>query len=212
MLKGPNNSTGLPTRLAIVIPAAGVSQRLGQPKQRLPCHHTTLLGHAIETALAFSASTTELHDIKPVVISNTSTSSEPPPALEPQIVRSLNDKPERGLRYSLQCSATLTSNSTAVLVLLADQYRVSPNDLRQLYRFWSEEPQCVAVAQYGRQLGPPVVWPQDLWQKLLNSDDPRAGQTLLHNHHARRFPLSNAAFDVDSPEDLIAYKQWQSPK
>lgn len=216
--------------LSVVIPAAGLSSRLGQAKQQIAFGNSTLLGHSINTARRFVRETLSSQAPLPIVICNPDQSSQPPSDLLENVRLLINETPEHGILSSLRCAQEATANDDAVLVLLGDQYRVSSEALTELFERWLESPEQPIAAQYQPladamlrrahvdstetpriddvMLAPPMIWPRAYWHELLKSHHPRAGQTLLHNSRARALAMPEAAYDIDTETDVYLLQHW----
>jgi molybdenum cofactor cytidylyltransferase len=91
-------------------------------------------------------------------------------------------------------------------LLLADQAAVSAEDLRRLADAWHRHPEGIAAAVYGASLGVPAIFPRFLFGELAELKGDVGAKMLLKRHSDRliRVPMASAAFDLDTPEDLLA--------
>jgi molybdenum cofactor cytidylyltransferase len=184
----------------ILILAAGASSRLGQPKQLVklggrPALHivvsnaVSLAGNAVTVVLgAHARELTHLlaHSPASVIV---------------------NRHWEEGMASSLRFGmASLPPACEAVLVLLGDQVAVTADDLKRLASAWRGEPSFVAASVYDQQVGVPAIFPRLCFSELAELRGDRGARTILERNAYRlvRVPMSNAAVDLDTPEDLAA--------
>jgi CTP:molybdopterin cytidylyltransferase MocA len=90
----------------------------------------------------------------------------------------------------------------AVAVLLADQPLVKASHLIRMRA--ALEPNCIAVAaEYGGSVGVPAIFSREVFEELLSLPPEGGAKQLLRQLDAdvARFPLPEAAADIDTPED-----------
>jgi len=111
-----------------------------------------------------------------------------------------------GLASSIRTGvARLPSSCDGVMLVLADQACVTAEDLRRLAGTWRRQPLCVAAACYGATVGVPAIFPRHLFGELADLKGDVGARTLLKRHADRlvRVPMASAAFDLDTPDDLL---------
>ncbi|HEV7137035.1 MAG TPA: nucleotidyltransferase family protein [Steroidobacteraceae bacterium] len=111
-----------------------------------------------------------------------------------------------GLASSIRAGiARLPSSCAAVMLVLADQACVTAEDLRRLAGAWRRQPLGVAAARYGGTVGVPAIFPQHLFAELNDLKGDTGARILLRRHADRlvRVPMMSAAFDLDTPDDLL---------
>jgi CTP:molybdopterin cytidylyltransferase MocA len=111
-----------------------------------------------------------------------------------------------GLASSIRAGiARLPPSCAAVMLVLADQACVTAEDLRRLAGAWRRQPLCVAAARYGATVGVPAIFPQHLFGELSELKGDIGARTLLRRHadHLVKVPMASAAFDLDTPDDLL---------
>ena len=190
-------------RVTAVILAAGQGKRMGQTKQLLPWGNTTVMGQTIR-----NLKQTILHDILLV-------SGHQPEAIE-AIAAKENIYAIRNMKYasgemlsSLQTAVRqLPKNSTAVLVMLADQPMVEPATIDQiLAAYWQGHSDLIAPVYEGRR-GNPVLIGRAYFEELLALPIGDAPRTLLKRHadklHLVDVPTDSILRDLDSPEQYEA--------
>jgi molybdenum cofactor cytidylyltransferase len=185
--------------LHAIVLAAGASSRFGSAKQLVRIGDRPLLslvagrtaevvGHALIVVLgARAAELTPLlkHSPGSVVI---------------------NRDWREGLASSIRAGvARLPASCAGVMLVLADQACVTAEDLRRLAGAWRRQPLSVAAAQYGATIGAPAVLPQHLFSELSELKGDGGARALLKRHADRlvKVPMPSAAFDLDTPDDLL---------
>ena len=111
-----------------------------------------------------------------------------------------------GLASSIRTGvARLPPSCAGVMLLLADQACVTAEDLRRLAGAWRRQPLCIAAAQYGGTVGAPAIFPRHLFGELSDLRGDNGARVLLKRHPDSlvRVPMTSAAFDLDTPDDLL---------
>ena len=190
----------MPPDLWSLVLAAGGSRRLGAPKQLLRIRGRTLLSRIVHAAEAVTPG-------RVVVVIGAD-------ALR---MRSLirrhhpgthsvdNSRWAQGMAGSLQVGlSVLPPRVTAVLLLLSDQPAVGEASLRRLIHAWRRRPGKAAAAAYAGVVGVPAILPRTLWKDAsrLRGDEGARKLLRLEETPARAVQMPEAAWDVDTPEDL----------
>lgn len=188
---------------AILILAAGQSQRLGQPKQLLKKNGKTLLDHFIEMALG-------LHPERLVVIINQTLKGIELKFNQFNIEFILNADSENGMSSSLQVgAAALKNDRRPVLIMGIDQPLLTKNDLQILLNTSMQYPQCQVVSEYADTIGiPAVIQPELLAASHRLTGDMGLKRLLLQQVVAPvQVKAPQLAFDIDTPDDLTQAQQ-----
>jgi molybdenum cofactor cytidylyltransferase len=134
-----------------IVMAAGLSRRLGRPKQTLPFGDTTLLGWVVRNAEASSL------DRVLVVVG----------AVADEVVTSLsrqraeivyNDRFEEGPFSSVLAGVDGAGPSDAVMLLLGDMPAVDAGVIDTVAAVWRDERPWGAVTVYRGELGHPILF------------------------------------------------------
>jgi molybdenum cofactor cytidylyltransferase len=118
-----------------------------------------------------------------------------------------------GLASSIRAGiARLPPSCDGVMLVLADQACVTAEDLRRLAGAWRRQPLCVVAAQYGAAVGAPSIFPRHLFSELSELRGDSGARMLLKRHADTlvRVPMSSAAFDLDTPDDLLELSKPQA--
>ena len=185
-------------RLAGVVLAAGGSTRLGHPKQLVEWHGQPLVRHSVELALGACEAG--------VVVVTGAGAEEVTEALASLDVKCLrNENWAAGMSTSLRQGLDhLPDQAGSVLPMLCDQPRIDDQDLAKLRAAWRKWPDQPAAAAYADAIGVPAIVPLDLCSELAAalSGDAGAGQWLRNRDDLNLVDMPNAAYDVDTDEDL----------
>ncbi len=182
----------------VLVLAAGASRRLGQPKQLVkiggrPALHIVLAnavaiaGHAVTVVIGANA-----REISYLLAHSPASSV-------------VNREWEQGLASSLKCGlAAVPSSADAVMVVLGDQIAVTSDDLRRLLAAWKDQPNIIAAASYQQTIGVPAIFPRAVFSELAELRGDQGARNVLMRNPDRivRVPMPNAAYDLDTPEDL----------
>jgi molybdenum cofactor cytidylyltransferase len=111
-----------------------------------------------------------------------------------------------GLGSSIRTGiARLPPSCAGVMLVLADQACVTAEDLRRLAGAWRRQPLGLAAARYGATVGVPAIFPQHVFGELSQLKGDSGARALLRRHadHVVKVPMPSAAFDLDTPDDLL---------
>ena len=179
-----------------IVPAAGESQRLGQPKQLIEYRGKTLLSRCVDTVIA----------VCPDVLVVTGACREHVMAtLAPATPTVHNPDWRAGLGSSLACGVARAAagDYDAVLVVLPDQPLVGAGDLERLLAEFRSHPGQVVCAGYAGTRGVPAILPRRLFDDLLALRGDRGARSVIAGEAgARIVAIPGAAIDIDTPADL----------
>jgi CTP:molybdopterin cytidylyltransferase MocA len=191
--------------LVVAVLAAGASRRLGRAKQLVPIGGEPLLRRQCRCALS-----ARVGDVVAILGCDEAQHREVIGDL-PVDVR-VNDEWEEGLAATLRSAVRAAKErQSALLVVLCDQYRITPDDLRTLYDHWRWTPSIACVSRWGRYAGPPAIVPIHYYDHVLRLRGDVGARSLLydlHRPHPDEIPNPRATFDLDSPEEMRIANEW----
>lgn len=193
---------------AALILAAGGSERLGTPKQLLRIGKESLLRWSVRLCASLPVDSVHvvlgaqaeacLHDLGAGTA-----------------VSYVNRDWRKGMGHSLAFGVKRIvehSDPAALLVLHVDQYRVRATDLLRLIEAWQAAPERVAAATYAGTAGPPAIFPRALFPSLQDSAGEKGAKALVLRPQSRHLAMPEAAYDVDTADDLEALTRFAAQK
>lgn len=179
--------------------AAGMSSRLGRPKQLLELDGKPLVTHVVERALDA--------DLDGVVVITGSHASEVELELRGlPIYRVFHPQFAEGQGSSLAAGIrALPSSVGAVVVLLADMPGIRSRDVTAVVHTWQRNHAPAVVARYGTGRGHPVLFDRSVFAELRSLEGDTGGREILQNMGdlVVEVPVDRDAppQDVDTDED-----------
>lgn len=185
------------SELLFAILAAGLGTRMGGLKPLAIWRNQTLLERAIK-----SCRDTNTGDIAVVLGHQHEKVSQVVPA---GITVLSNLEYEEGIASSIRTavSAARQNNYKSLLVLCCDQPLVTGGDLLALISARNPD-KPITCAEYAGTYGVPAIFSEPMFDQLmqLTGDRGAKGFILAHKQETSFLTIENAAFDVDSPEQL----------
>jgi len=186
-----------------IVLAAGLSRRLGRPKQLLDIGGKPLVRHVVERCLA-----SRLDAVWVVVGHQAGPVRDALDGLEVRIV--FNPAFESGQASSLVAGLDDASDGAdAVLIALGDQPFIEPVVIDSLIEARRAHRVLIAMATYGDDRGHPVLFGHETFADLLDLTGDQGGRSVIRKYHDRvAFVPSGASavpLDVDTEEayDLL---------
>jgi molybdenum cofactor cytidylyltransferase len=179
-----------------LIPAAGRSARLGQPKQLVTLRGEPLVHRAARVAR-------EAGCRRVVVVEGAVPLGGALADLEVELLSCAEWA--RGPGASLRAGARAIAEEGDILVLLADQHRVTPAHLRALLA----APGAVVAAHYAGDLGVPALFRGAMTSVLRALPDEAGARAWLRRNAASvtAVPCAEAEADLDTPDALAALER-----
>jgi molybdenum cofactor cytidylyltransferase len=188
--------------LSILIPAAGASERLGQAKQLVKHKGMALIQNAVNTA--FSLDPREI-----IVVTGANAEAVKNAVLQPPVNWIHNPNWSNGMGGSIALGATAISpESTGLMILLCDQWKIRVSDLQLLAETWQSDPERIVCASAEGINMPPVIFPASYFNQLTKLEGSQGARSLLVNHpeSLTAVPIKNAAIDLDTQSQLDKLK------
>jgi molybdenum cofactor cytidylyltransferase len=199
------------SRIAGVVLAAGMSRRLGRPKQLLMLDGLPLVAHVVDRALASS-----LDDVVVVMGARTKDVQD---ALAGRSVRFVqNERFEEGQGTSLAAGiAALPADVGAAVVLLGDQPGISPATIDRVTAAYREQGAPVVMARYGEQRGHPVLFGREIFPELMALGGDMGGREVVRTHRDQLVLVDGGAdappSDVDTEEAWVELQRsWSETR
>jgi CTP:molybdopterin cytidylyltransferase MocA len=114
---------------------------------------------------------------------------------------------EEGQSASLACGLAELTDCEAVVVILGDQPRVSPDAIRRVIAARGNDASAVR-ATYGGDPGHPVLLERELFERLRDVSGDHGARNLLISTGTREVPCDDlgGGEDVDTPAELDALR------
>jgi molybdenum cofactor cytidylyltransferase len=189
--------------LSVLIPAAGASERLGHAKQLVIHKGTTLIQNAVNTA--FSLDPREI-----IVVTGAKAEAVKNAVPQPPVNWIHNPNWSNGMGGSIALGATAISpESTGLMILLCDQWKIQVSDLQLLAKTWQSDPERIVCASAEGVNMPPVIFPAGYFNQLTTLEGSQGARSLLLNHpeSLTAVPIKNAAIDLDTQSQLGKLKK-----
>lgn len=195
------------TDLAVgaVVLAAGLSSRMGQPKQLLPWSGTSMLHHVVNTLLAGGAqpSTTVVvigHEHEAIL--QTLKDLPVQTALNP-------DYADGSMLHSLQVGLSflnsLPTPPQAILVALGDQPQIQSEVARHVIERWRLSRALVVAPSFNKKRGHPMLFSREFWPHVFAAPSQGSPRDLLANFADKIDYLSvesdDILRDIDTPAE-----------
>lgn len=185
--------------VAIVLLAAGQGSRYGASKLELELGGTALVRRAAQRALGAGAR----------VIVVTGAHAERIAALLAGLHVTIAFNPDwaLGMGHSIASGMAqlrqLQPAARAVLIALADQYRIGSAQFAALCERHAADPERIIAAACGTAVGAPCLFPRAYFDLLSGLRGCSGAQAVLRAHAAEvvAVPMPEAAFDIDTPQD-----------
>ncbi|MEN3322295.1 nucleotidyltransferase family protein [Mariniflexile soesokkakense] len=195
--------------IGILILAAGASKRMGVPKQMLNWGNTSLLSHAIETALGVVP--------KEIVVILGANYDVLKKDIKDYPVTVLNNLDwDKGLGTSIAKGVSYFENTqfpiNGVLIMLADQPFVTSSFLESIIKnFVPNKNQIIATFYEEGKYGVPAIFDKVYFEELMALRDDYGAKYLLKKYESQVINLipSLKNIDLDTQED---YKNAHNSK
>jgi molybdenum cofactor cytidylyltransferase len=196
----------VPYRLEVdgIILAAGLSTRMGRPKLLLDLNGKAVVAHVVNAALESA--------LRSVILVTGPSSDDTLRCLGDRAANArlrvvANPKPERGMSSSLQAGLKkVYSDALGVMVVLADQPRLTPDVIDRLITAFCQEPEKIIASTVHSRRTTPVLFPASLITELMETTGDVGGRSILNRYPHRVVECEVGPWyddtDLDTPRDL----------
>lgn len=197
--------------LAIIIPAAGCSSRLGQLKQLVLIESEPLLARTIRTVVEAAHSLCiQINVYVTLGYQSEYIINQLIPhlcELNADVQFIVNENWQQGIGSSIALAASQVnrdSNVDTALVLLGDQWALTESDLCQIMRQWQKSTsQLIASRYHSDEFGVPAIFPRRFFGQLMEMTAYGAKRIIKKHKKQTQFTtIENAIYDLDTPEQL----------
>jgi molybdenum cofactor cytidylyltransferase len=192
---------------AIVLLAAGMSVRLGSPKQVLVYEGKTLLRHSVEAALG-----TGMQPVLVVLGANRN-------LLEKELetiagIRTvINNGWQEGMASSIRCGVEaalqLEPGLEGLIIMVCDQPFVSTSLLEELFQTQQKTEMPAVASSYRDNPGVPALFHKSFFNELLTLKGDSGARKLLKDQADRvaLVPFPKGETDIDTMNDYMELKE-----
>lgn len=196
-------------RTELILLAAGQSRRFGGIKQLASIHGAPMICHCLLQYREQEKWIEGLADGYVALGANADLLIEQLPS---DINKHIVKEWQYGMGHTLSESMTLLANNTThVLIGLADQVLITQPMIKGMLAESIKYPHNIVAAKYANKLGAPTIFPKLFFNQLCQLKGDRGASSILQQHgqHVIGLEMQEAAFDIDSKDDLKSYYNQQ---
>ena len=191
--------------VCIVILAAGMSKRLGRPKQVLPLAGEPIIAHVGKRARASQA----VRVAAVIGGAREETQSALEDIVDELIINNSHEEGQgssisAGVRY-LQSTSHLLGSCEAIIFLLGDQPGINPEVINAVIKAW-EAGGRIVMAKYTDRAGHPVLFDRVYWNDLARLEGDIGGREVIDQH---REDVVYVPVESESPMDVDTESDWR---
>lgn len=185
---------------AIVVLAAGMSSRLGRPKQLLLYQGESLLKHAVNAALQ-----TSMRPVIVVVGANSDEVKREIAGMELFVME--NEGWKEGMASSLRCGLAevqkINADADGIIFMVCDQPYVSKSLLEGLLQAQHKTGLPIVASGYEGKLGTPALFHQSLFAELMELKGDTGARKLIRAHEelVKIVDFPKGMIDIDTKAD-----------
>ena len=123
------------------------------------------------------------------------------------------DQAQHGMGHTIAQAVTKvladSDGTTHIMITLADQIAVSVDDYRQLITQSLTQPAQLVCAKAGQEIMSPAIFPRQYFADLMSLTGDKGAKALLYQHkqQLQQVDIANAALDIDTKQQLLAWYQ-----
>ena len=190
---------------AVIILAAGASERLGEPKQLLPFRGSSLLRHAVSEAVN--------SDAGPVVVVVGEKAELVSKEIDQNIARVVNNNEwHEGMASSvcvgIKAVLEISPSVDAIILMPCDQPYVSASLLNELMELQTKTGKAIVASDYGNAIGPPALFHKNIFPELMLLQGDTGARKIVEKHgdEVATVLFTRGNIDIDTKEDYEALK------
>lgn len=189
------------SRIAGIVLAAGMSRRLGRPKQLLELDGVPVIRHVVRRALESS--------LDEVIVVVGARGEDVREALGGEPVRFVtNERYAEGQGTSLAAGVSaLGPDTDAVVILLGDQPGIEPAVIDRVAAERKERGASIVVTAYGDGRGHPVLFGSEHFLELAAIDGDEGGRSVIRHNEAAVVTVVSGRDTV--PPDIDTQDDWR---
>lgn len=196
----PTSTLTKASNIAIVILAAGASTRMGTPKQLLNYRGSTLLGYAIECAIA--------SECGPIVVVLGANADKIKPAIQGRSIH-LIENPDwkegisTSIRHAIRYLNEFFQDIEAVILSVCDQPFISCEIFNRAIEIYYSTGKEIVACKYANTIGVPALFSRAFFSELLDLKNDRGAKQTIEKYLDRVYflPFPLGEVDLDTPED-----------
>ncbi|MET0299943.1 MAG: nucleotidyltransferase family protein [Flavitalea sp.] len=189
--------------IAIVVLAAGASQRMGERKQLLNTGDKTFLEHSLHTAKSITPCTVAVLGAYSEEISANTNLGEIQTVINHDWQTGMGSSIKKGLEYCL----LHFKHPDAILFTTCDMPDINGEYLRRMIGIYSEGLYRILATAHGSSAGIPTLFDNSLFAALSLIDNERGAKNIISRNRKNTLVLDpgKAAADIDTPAQ---YEAW----
>jgi len=190
--------------ITAIIPAAGSSKRMGEPKALMPWGKSTVLQTVISTLQASG--------MRDVLVVTGADRGRVESLIGKTVQTVFNENYQSGeMLSSIQLGLTVKMReASAALICLGDQPQIEERSVRSVCEAFQKTKSNLVVPSYQMRRGHPWLVARPLWDEILNLRGTETMRDFLNRHNGKihyvECDTPTILQDVDTPEDYLKYK------
>jgi molybdenum cofactor cytidylyltransferase len=190
--------------ITAIVPAAGESKRMGEPKALMPWGKSTVLQTVIYTLQASG--------MQDILVVTGADRGRVESLIGKTVQTVFNENYKSGeMLSSIQLGLTVKMReASAALICLGDQPQIEERSVRSVCDAFLKTRSSLVVPSYQMRRGHPWLVARPLWDEILNMQEPETMRDFLNKHngeiHYVERNTPTILQDVDTPEDYLKYK------